>query len=76
MGNRCWMGTGFQSPGTDWEKQKWKQEEWLELWDTDNKKSNTSEVNTLINSFKKSTENRTLQESYPLPQWMEGFHTH
>lgn len=42
-GNRCWMGTGFQNPGIDWEKQKQKQEKWLELWKTNNKKSNTSE---------------------------------
>lgn len=44
--NRCWVGTGFQSPGIDWEKQKWKQEKWLELWETNNKKSNTSEEHT------------------------------
>lgn len=40
------MGTGFQSPGIDWEKQKRKQEKWLELWKTNNKKSNTSEEHT------------------------------
>lgn len=46
MGNKCLVGTGFLSPGTDWEKQIWKQEKWLELWETNNKKSNTSKENT------------------------------
>lgn len=46
MGNKCLVGTGFLNPGTDWEKQIWKQEKWLELWETNNKKSNTSKENT------------------------------
>lgn len=62
MDKRYWMGTAFQNPGIDWEEQKWKQEKWLELWETNNKKSNTSKLNTLINSFRNSTENWTPQE--------------